>query len=56
MSEQNNKVQIVALDNEETEISLKSTFDHPFPPTKIMWIPDNVCNFILKDFNIKLLH
>jgi len=43
VEEYNNKVQIVALDEEISEFSTKSTFDHPYPTTKIMWIPDNVC-------------
>ena len=35
------QVQIVSLDEETSEFSAKSTFDHPYPTTKIMWIPDN---------------
>ena len=34
-------VQIVSLDEETSEFSAKSTFDHPYPTTKIMWIPDS---------------
>jgi hypothetical protein len=30
----------VSLDEETSEFSAKSTFDHPYPTTKIMWIPD----------------
>jgi WD repeat-containing protein 68 len=30
----------VALDEESSEFFAKSTFDHPYPTTKIMWIPD----------------
>ena len=37
----NNKVQIVSLDEEAGEFTPKSTFDHPYPTTKIMWIPDS---------------
>ncbi len=37
------QVQIVQLDEERGEFVLKSTFDHPYPTTKIMWIPDQVC-------------
>jgi hypothetical protein len=33
----------VSLDEEVSEFSPKSTFDHPYPTTKIMWIPDSVC-------------
>ena len=36
------QVQIVALNEETSEFEAKSTFDHPYPTTKIMWIPDNV--------------
>ena len=25
---------------------LKATFDHPYPTTKIMWIPDQVCVYM----------
>lgn len=35
-------MQIVSLDEEVSEFSPKSTFDHPYPTTKIMWIPDSV--------------
>ncbi|CAG9129032.1 unnamed protein product [Plutella xylostella] len=41
VEEYNNKVQIISLDEETSEFSAKSTFDHPYPTTKIMWIPDN---------------
>ena len=42
VEEYNNKVQIVSLDEETSDFSAKSTFDHPYPTTKIMWIPDSV--------------
>ncbi len=42
VEEYNNKVQIVALDENISEFTVKSTFDHPYPTTKIMWIPDSV--------------
>lgn len=45
MEEYNNKVQVISLDEDSAEFSAKSTFDHPYPTTKIMWIPDAVCNF-----------
>lgn len=35
-----NKVQIVALNNEKQEFEKKLEFDHPYPATKIMWLPD----------------
>ena len=31
----------MSLDEETSEFSAKSTFDHPYPTTKIMWIPDS---------------
>lgn len=42
VEEYNNKVQIVSLDENISEFTVKSTFDHPYPTTKIMWIPDSV--------------
>ena len=38
---QRSYLQIVSLDEETSEFSAKSTFDHPYPTTKIMWIPDS---------------
>lgn len=35
-----NKVQIVQLNEEKGEFEHKLTFDHPYPTTKINWIPD----------------
>lgn len=40
IEEYNNKVQIVTLDEENSDFYAKATFDHPYPTTKIMWIPD----------------
>ena len=34
-------MQIVTLDENTSEFSAKATFDHPYPTTKIMWIPDH---------------
>lgn len=31
------------LDEDSSEFTPRSTFDHPYPTTKIMWIPDHVC-------------
>jgi WD repeat-containing protein 68 len=42
VEEYNNKVQIVMLDEESGEFTSRSVFDHPYPTTKIMWIPDTV--------------
>lgn len=44
VEEYNNKVQVISLDEDSAEFSAKSTFDHPYPTTKIMWIPDAVWN------------
>ena len=41
VEEYNNKVQIVSLDEDTSEFTAKSTFDHTYPNTKIMWIPDS---------------
>lgn len=40
VEEYNNKVQIVMLDEDSGEFTSRSIFDHPYPTTKIMWIPD----------------
>lgn len=55
IEEYNNKVQIVNLEEVEDigeeanalkeQFSLKCQFDHPYPCTKISWIPDRPCNF-----------
>ena len=42
VEEYNNKVQIVMLDEDNSDFTMRSTFDHPYPTTKIMWIPDTV--------------
>jgi len=36
-------VQIVSLDEDTADFVSRNTFDHPYPTTKIMWIPDSVC-------------
>ncbi|XP_015676716.1 DDB1- and CUL4-associated factor 7 [Protobothrops mucrosquamatus] len=33
-------VQLVGLDEESSEFICRNTFDHPYPTTKLMWIPD----------------
>ena len=35
------KGKFVSLDEDTSEFTAKSTFDHPYPTTKIMWIPDS---------------
>ena len=41
VEEYNNNVPVVSLDEDTSEFTAKSTFDHPYPTTKIMWIPDS---------------
>lgn len=36
------QVQIIYLDEETAEFVVRATFDHPYPTTKIIWIPDSV--------------
>lgn len=40
IEEYNNKVSIVQLDEDAGEFIHRGTFDHPYPATKVMWIPD----------------
>ncbi|MGH0170659.1 UNVERIFIED_CONTAM: hypothetical protein FKN15_078086 [Acipenser sinensis] len=40
VEEYNNKVQLVGLEEESSEFVCRNTFDHPYPTTKLMWIPD----------------
>ncbi|CAI5450854.1 unnamed protein product [Caenorhabditis angaria] len=40
IEEYSNKISIVQLDEDIGEIVQRATFDHPYPATKIMWIPD----------------
>ena len=46
----NFQVQIVSLDEETSEFTSRGTFDHPYPTTKIMWIPDTVLHLIRPEF------
>lgn len=50
VEEYNNKVQIVMLDEETSEFTARSVFDHPYPTTKIMWIPDTVSDCLDRKF------
>ena len=34
---------MISLDENTSEFSIKSIFEHPYPTTKIIWIPDTVC-------------
>jgi WD repeat-containing protein 68 len=45
LEEYNNKVQVIQLDEDAGEFAVKATFDHPYPTTKIMWIPDQKNNW-----------
>uniref|UniRef100_A0A1I7XIS2 WD_REPEATS_REGION domain-containing protein n=1 Tax=Heterorhabditis bacteriophora TaxID=37862 RepID=A0A1I7XIS2_HETBA len=45
IEEYSNKVSIVQLDEDAGELILKNTFDHPYPATKLMWIPDSKGNY-----------
>ncbi len=36
------QVQVIQLDEDRGEFVLKASFDHPYPTTKMMWIPDQV--------------
>ncbi len=55
MEEYNNKVQVISLDEDSAEFSAKSTFDHPYPTTKIMWIPDAVGTILFYLWSNKML-
>lgn len=37
-----NKIQIVQLNEDSGEFDLKSEFEHPYPPTKLMWAPEKL--------------
>ena len=43
IEEYNNKVQVIQLDEETGDFGKLCEIDHPYPSTKIMWIPDSVC-------------
>jgi len=40
IEEYNNKVEVIQLDEESGQFRVRSMLDHPYPTTKIMWIPD----------------
>jgi len=41
VEEYTNKIKIVTLDQEKNEfVEMKDSIEHPYPATKIMWIPD----------------
>ena len=43
VEEYNNKVEIVKLNLATDEFESEGSFEHPYPTTKIMWIPDHYC-------------
>ncbi|CAI4223372.1 unnamed protein product [Auanema sp. JU1783] len=45
IEEYSNKISIVQLDEDAGELVLRSSFDHPYPATKLMWIPDSKGNY-----------
>ncbi|KAK0410960.1 hypothetical protein QR680_005410 [Steinernema hermaphroditum] len=49
IEEYNNKVMVVQLDEPEGEFRHLCTFEHPYPTTKVLWIPDTrgVCPDLL---------
>ena len=46
LEEYSNRVQIVTLDEATGEFQPMSTFEHNYPPTKILFIPDQVAHFL----------
>lgn len=38
----NNKVQIIQMSDDSTHLKKVAEFNHPFPPTKLMWYPDRL--------------
>uniref|UniRef100_A0A0K0E8K9 WD_REPEATS_REGION domain-containing protein n=1 Tax=Strongyloides stercoralis TaxID=6248 RepID=A0A0K0E8K9_STRER len=40
IEEYNNKVQVVQLNEDTQQFHATATFDHPYPATKVIWIPD----------------
>ena len=39
------QVQIVQLDEDRGELMHRATFDHPYPTTKVIWIPDPATHY-----------
>jgi WD repeat-containing protein 68 len=36
------QVEIIQLNEDDGDFRVVGSFDHPYPPTKVMWIPDEV--------------
>ena len=48
VEEYNNKVEVVQLNEETGSFEVQGGFDHPYPTTKIMWLPDkSTSRFVL---------
>lgn len=48
------QVQIIYLDEETAEFVVRATFDHPYPTTKIIWIPDSVSLQLLIGYKLRI--
>eukprot|EP01059_Diplonema_ambulator_P035775 TRINITY_DN8580_c0_g1_i2.p1 TRINITY_DN8580_c0_g1~~TRINITY_DN8580_c0_g1_i2.p1 ORF type:complete len:372 (+),score=78.76 TRINITY_DN8580_c0_g1_i2:35-1117(+) len=44
IEEYQNKVSIIQLDDAQNKLTQQASFDHPYPATKIMWLPDQRTN------------
>nr|CDS26702.1 WD repeat containing protein 68 [Hymenolepis microstoma] len=44
IEEYNNRIQIITLDEEQGEFVAQQTFNHYYPATKVMWMPDMKTN------------
>lgn len=49
-------MQIIYLDEDKSEFVVRATFEHPYPTTKIIWIPDNVRDVFFLDINTTLIY
>ena len=49
-------MQIIYLDEDKSEFVVRATFEHPYPTTKIIWIPDNVRDVFFLDVNTTLIY
>lgn len=45
-----NKVEIIQLDEDKGDFVHCTYFDHEYPPSKIMWIPDTVKKIIFNNY------
>jgi DDB1- and CUL4-associated factor 7 len=49
-----NKVEIIKLDEEKNNFEHCTYFDHEYPPSKIMWIPDVVSTYNFHNYYRKV--